>query len=363
MSSPKSRIGALWVIQPEEIRSTPVAATAATVSRLIRPEASVTARPSTIVTARRRVSGAILSSNTASTPTSSASASWSRESTASSILTRCPACCRASSSAGPTPPAIAMWLSLISIASSSPKRWLAPPPDRTASFSKVRSPGVVLRVHTILALKPVIASANARVAVATPDIRLKRLSAVRSAASTGRDRIAAGDAGAVGAQPLDTQFWVEQLESEERGIQAGDDPRLARHDHRLNLRMLWHDRVGRDVTGAAQILEQRRPHDRLDDQPHDHRVLSPSAEDQHALDRLARAVGDRRIDGDLVAHGFERTADLRQRDALHMRAQIARPHKVEIGVLQRHIVAHRAFGQQDDAGRVFPTDIVGHRRG
>jgi hypothetical protein len=34
-SSPRSTIGALWVIQPVEIRSTPVAATAPTVSRLI----------------------------------------------------------------------------------------------------------------------------------------------------------------------------------------------------------------------------------------------------------------------------------------------------------------------------------------
>src|SRR5215831_19637825 len=64
ISRPRSRIGALWVIQPEEIRSTPVAAMAGAVSRVIRPEASVTARPSTIATARRRVSDVMLSSNT-----------------------------------------------------------------------------------------------------------------------------------------------------------------------------------------------------------------------------------------------------------------------------------------------------------
>ena len=50
-SSPRSMIAELWVIQPTEIRSTPEAATAPTVSRLIRPEASVTARPSTMATA------------------------------------------------------------------------------------------------------------------------------------------------------------------------------------------------------------------------------------------------------------------------------------------------------------------------
>ena len=45
------------------------------------------------------------------------------------------------------PPATAMWLSLISIASSRPKRWLMPPPQRTAYFCSARSPGVVLRVQ------------------------------------------------------------------------------------------------------------------------------------------------------------------------------------------------------------------------
>src|SRR6266446_346626 len=73
ISRPRSRIGALWVIQPEEIRSTPAAAIAGTLSRVIRPEASVTARPATIATARRSVAGSMLSSSTASTPISSAS--------------------------------------------------------------------------------------------------------------------------------------------------------------------------------------------------------------------------------------------------------------------------------------------------
>jgi hypothetical protein len=43
-SRPRSRIGALCVIQPLETRSTPVAAMIGAVSRLIRPEASVMAR-------------------------------------------------------------------------------------------------------------------------------------------------------------------------------------------------------------------------------------------------------------------------------------------------------------------------------
>ena len=43
-----------------------------------------------------------------------------------------------------------MWLSLIRIPSSSPARWLVPPPARTAYFSSARSVGVVLRVSRIV---------------------------------------------------------------------------------------------------------------------------------------------------------------------------------------------------------------------
>ena len=53
--------------------------------------------------------------------------------------------------AGRTPPAAAIWLSLIRIASESPKRWLKPPPWWTAIFSTSRSPGVVFRVQVIRA--------------------------------------------------------------------------------------------------------------------------------------------------------------------------------------------------------------------
>src|SRR5690606_10399635 len=49
-SSPISRFGALCVVQPTEIRSTPLAATGATVSGVMPPEASEMARPSIIDT-------------------------------------------------------------------------------------------------------------------------------------------------------------------------------------------------------------------------------------------------------------------------------------------------------------------------
>ena len=44
---------ALWVSQPAEMRSTPVAAMAGAVAGVMRPEASVMARPATIATASR----------------------------------------------------------------------------------------------------------------------------------------------------------------------------------------------------------------------------------------------------------------------------------------------------------------------
>ena len=86
-SRPRSKIGALWVIQPTEIRSTPLAATAWTVSTVIRPDASEIARPAITCTASRSMSGVMLSSSTASTPASSASRSCARSSTSHSTLT------------------------------------------------------------------------------------------------------------------------------------------------------------------------------------------------------------------------------------------------------------------------------------
>ena len=80
-----------------------------------------------------------------------------------------------------TPPATAMWLSLMRMASSRPKRWLVPPPQRTAYFSKARRPGVVLRVSQMRALVCLTLSTKAAVAVAMPERWQRKLSATRSA--------------------------------------------------------------------------------------------------------------------------------------------------------------------------------------
>src|SRR5689334_21743058 len=50
----------------------------------------------------------------------------------------------------------------------------------------------------------------------------------------------------------------------------------------------------------------------------------------HPLDRAACARGDRRIDRDFLAQVNEALQDIRQRDALHVRAEIARLHHLDV---------------------------------
>ena len=78
-SSATSSAGALWVIQPTEIRSTPVSATARIVSRVMPPEASSSTRPRAAATAHRAIAArSKLSSITTSAPAAIASSSWPR---------------------------------------------------------------------------------------------------------------------------------------------------------------------------------------------------------------------------------------------------------------------------------------------
>ena len=65
-------------------------------------------------------------------------------------------------------------------------RWFTAPPARTAAFSRVRRPGVVLRVSQMRAEPPsAAASAKRRVSVATPERWQRKFSAVRSAVRIG----------------------------------------------------------------------------------------------------------------------------------------------------------------------------------
>ena len=85
-----------------------------------------------------------------------------------------------------TPPAAAMWFSLISTASYRPIRWLVPPPTRTAYFCASRRPGRVLRVSTMCVPVPATACTCSAVRLATALSSCKKLRAVRSAVSRAR---------------------------------------------------------------------------------------------------------------------------------------------------------------------------------
>ena len=60
--------------------------------------------------------------------------------------------------------------------------------------------------------------------------------------------------------------------------------------------------------------------------------------------------------------GLQRMADVLQRDPLHVRAEIAGPDELHVGVEHGNVVAHRALRQQHDPGRPLLADEVRHRR-
>ena len=76
-----------------------------------------------------------------------------------------------------------------------------------------------------------------------------------------------------------------------------------------------------------------------------------------------RFLGDRGIDGDLLAQAEQAVQNLGQRDPLHVRAQIARSHHLDIGQFGLNIVGHRAFGDHHHAFGMVVADPVDHVRG
>ena len=163
------------------------------------------------------------------------------------------------------PPATAMWLSLIRMASSRPKRWLKPPPQRTAYFSSARSPGVVLRVQQKRVRVPAMRRTNSCVAVAMPDRWPRKLSATRSAARTAR----AGPAtviSAVLAATLAPSRCVAaiSMSGRELGKVAATSGRPAitpasRATTTARARRVLRDGGDRgDVAGAAEVLGRAR---------------------------------------------------------------------------------------------------------
>ena len=139
---------------------------------------------------RRRRSSASSSSSRLSTSTSSGQRPAAR-----------PACWRAASIGGLTPPSAAMWLSFTSRRPKGLIRWLHPPPQRTAYFSTARKPGKVFRVSLTTARCRRPPSTMAAVAVAIPERWVTMLRSVRSAAS----RVSAGPSSAPRTVPAFTR--------------------------------------------------------------------------------------------------------------------------------------------------------------
>ena len=200
------------------------------------------------------------------------------------------------------PPATAMWLSLISTASSRPKRWLKPPPQRTAYFCRARSPGVVLRVQTRRVLVPFSWSTRDAVAVAMPDRWPAKFSAVRSAASTAR---------ALPVMVISAVFLATASPSRACGticvsgaslrMTASTSGRPAMRPAArattigARLRILGHGRDRRDIAGAAEIFGERARD----------RVV-----DLQRRDEGVGAIKRRRRSRDIeAAHGIEHRVD------------------------------------------------------
>jgi hypothetical protein len=87
-------------------------------------------------------------------------------------------------------------------------------------------------------------------------------------AADGGDQVAQSYRTAVGPLDLHLDCRIDQSEGEDGKIQAGDDSGLAGDEQRRGPRIRRHDRIRRDVAGAAEIFQQGRADERLD---HDRR--------------------------------------------------------------------------------------------
>src|SRR5262245_6526079 len=282
-----------------------------------------------------------------------------------------------------------MWLSLISMASSSPKRWLKPPPQRTAYFSSARSPGVVLRVQQMRVRVPSTRRTNSCVAVATPERWPSRLSATRSAASTAR----AGPSSVISVVLPAT--LAPSRPSAEIAVSGASLAKVAAASGRPEITPASRATTTARACAlsgmvAIEVTSPARPRssasarvttasissgDRkasgqsrevvIAGKLHRLRVTRSSLSPQihHALDRALRPRHDRGIDHDLFPEMDQAVENLRQRDPLHVRAEIARPHEFDLRQLGLHVVGHRALRHHDHAARRVLAHPVDHAGG
>jgi hypothetical protein len=87
-----------------------------------------------------------------------------------------------------------------------------------------------------------------------------------------------------------------------------------------------------------------------------------SSHREHPLDRAAGPIANGRVHLDPVLHGLEGVQDLRQRDPLHVRAEVAGPDELHGRELDGHVVGHGALRHQHDAGRTSLAEVADHAR-
>ena len=231
------------------------------------------ARPSISWTATRNCSGVMLSSMITSTPAAKASRSCTRSSTSTSILTMWPTERLTRAIASPTPPATAMWLSLISTrvveaeavvdAAAGAHRLLLQRAQIGRRLARAGDPGPVGpgRLHQL-------GGGRGDAREMAQQVQRHALGAEHGAGRPvdPHHHVAGLDRPAVGPMDLHADHGVEQPEGQRRGVGAGDDAGLAGDDGAGAARVGREDRPARDVAGAADVLGQGGADQRLDEQ-------------------------------------------------------------------------------------------------
>ena len=106
--------------------------------------------------------------------------------------------------------------------------------------------------------------------MATPLRWQRKFSAVRSAVNSpraGPSMVAMTSPGATtlpsGRSALSLMAGIDELKGTARDVEPGHDAGLARAQHQRGLLVGRHDRIRRDVAGAAEVFEQGGSHQRF----------------------------------------------------------------------------------------------------
>src|SRR5258705_1442151 len=85
--------------------------------------------------------------------------------------------------------------------------------------------------------------------------------------------------------------------------------------------------------------------------------LLVAADRQHAIERQPGRSDDVLGHRHLVLAVGEGIADVRQRDPLHVRAEVARPDVLDLRMIDDEVVGHRALGDERDALGIVLGDV------